>query len=69
MSEKTPDPPIVPLDEPVLPGSRGDEVTPEPPDPTDTTQARGPLRVVKLEGLLESGRDDQDEREENEEES
>jgi len=47
---------------------------PEPPpggavdQPTDTTAVRGPLQVEKLEGRQESGRDAQDEAEEDEEE-
>jgi len=57
----------------------GDEGSPEAPviqidpdgtpaqAPPDTPEARGPLHVEKLEGRQESGRDAQDEDEEDEE--
>ena len=54
--------PPVPLDPP-------EETPPAPParDPQDAAQAHGPLHVEKLEGRQESGRDAQDEAQEDEE--
>jgi hypothetical protein len=44
-----------------------EDTPPTNPDLVDTTEVRGPLPVEKLEGRQESGRDAQDEAEEDEE--
>jgi hypothetical protein len=43
-----------------------EDAPPSNPDLVDTTEVRGPLHVEKLEGRQESGRDAQDEAEEDE---